>query len=119
MKFLAIVFALVFSAQTFATTSYTFNCKLVDGSCKFDEVRTMVEIEDGLFAGVEGNFELYYEPKSASMNIYLGDELKGLAVGASTLAVQNEAKDGLVGIILSDDDKATIKELKIARPALK
>lgn len=118
MKFLVVAFALVFSAQTFATTSYTFNCKFVDDSCKFDEVRDMVEIDDGLFAGVEGNFELYYEPKSASMNIYLGDELKGLAIGASTLGVQNETKDGLVGIILSDD-KAAIKGLKIARPALK
>ncbi|MEA9355859.1 hypothetical protein SHI21_06595 [Bacteriovorax sp. PP10] len=118
MKFLAIVCSVMFSVQVFAVTPYTFHCTFSGDSCKISEVTKMDEIETGLFGGVEGNFELYYEKKSETMYIYLGDDLKGLSIGAHTMAQQNEAKNGLVGIILGEDS-STFKELSIARPVLK
>lgn len=118
MKFLVIVFALVFSAQVFADTPYTFHCMYSGDTCTISEVTEMEEIDPGFFGGLEGNFELYYEKKSQTMYIYLGDDMKGLSIGAHTMAQQNEAKNGLVGIVLGDD-KANVLGLKIARPALK
>lgn len=115
MKLLTILSALMFSVQVFAATPYTFHCSFVGDSCKIENVSDMVEIETGLFGGEEGNFALFYQPKSASMQIYLGEEMKAIAIGANTLGIQNEAKDGLVGIILGDD-KAAVKALHIARP---
>lgn len=118
MKFLTILTALMFSAQVFSATSYTFHCKYVGDACKIETVSDMVEVEAGLFGGEEGNFALFYQPKSASMYIYLGEEMKAVAIGANTLGLQNEAKDGLVGIVLGDD-KAAVKALHIARPPQK
>ena len=118
MKFLAIVFALVFSTQVLAGTPYTFHCTFSGDTCTIADVTEMEEVEPGFFGGVEGNFELYYEKKSKTMYIYLGDDLKGLSIGAHTMAQQNEAKNGLVGIVLGDN-KAEIEGLKIPRPAQK
>ncbi len=115
MKFLSIVFALAFSSQVFAADPYTFHCTFSGDSCKISDVTPMEEIEKGLYGGVEGNFELYYEKKSGSMYIYLGEDMKGLSIGAHTMAQQNEAKNGLVGIILSDDI-AALKGLEISKP---
>jgi hypothetical protein len=118
MKFLAIVFAFIFSAQVFAATPYTFHCTFSGESCTISDVKKMEEVETGLFGGMEGNFELYYEKKSGTMYIYLGDDLKGLSIGAHTMAQQNEEKNGLVGIVLADES-STVKGLKISRSAVK
>ena len=118
MKFFVTVLALMFSAQLFAASPYTFNCMFVNDTCTIEEVSGMTEIEPGLYGGVEGNFDLLYQSNTATMFIYLGDKLKGYAVGAHTMAQQNETCDGLVGIILLDDKNAG-KGIQIGRSSSK
>lgn len=118
MKFLAIAFAIMFSAQVFAATPFTFHCTFSGDSCTISEVTKMEEIQTGLFGGTEGNFELYFEKKTGTMYIYLGDDLKGLSIGAHTMAQQNEAKNGLVGIVLGEES-STFKGMEIPRSVLK
>jgi hypothetical protein len=118
MKFFAIVCAVLFSAQIFAATPYTFHCTFSGDTCTISNVSPMDEIQTDLYGGVEGNFELYYEKKSGTMFIYLGDDLKGLSIGAHTMAQQNEAKNGLVGIVLGEDS-STFKGLQIPRSVIK
>lgn len=118
MKIFATLLALMFSAQLFAATPYTFNCMFVNDTCTIEEVSSMSEVEPGLYGGVEGNFDLLYQSNTATMFIYLGDKLKGYAVGAHTMAQQNEACNGLVGIILLDDRNAG-KGIQIGRSVFK
>lgn len=115
MKLLAITSALIFSSQVFAATPYTFNCKFVGDECKISKVTPMREVQAGIFGGAEGKFSLFYQPANAGMHAYLGEELKAIAMDASTLAVQDQAKTGLVGIVLGDDKEA-VQSIKITKP---